>query len=641
MEDYSDLFKVQSVSEILNQVKTADVIDAETKANKYEDEMNAIEADIAKIDKDIDKELTGSGATGSRARLEKASRREALTDELIRVNKLYTTQANRANQIMTQNASALQTQMTQEQNRNSAIAWVMKSQFENEMNFQNKVREQEYANQVAREAMNDPYKAIPQMIDEYKKLGIPFTRSTQQIIQDFENSGKELSTYLSDLQKTIQGKPEYQKIQELQRGQLSDAQKMQMQQSFQVQSDVRNFNQQKELARLSKDLAREQFLFELENDPEKKAKVLELEQKFAQDKSLFDVLGVNVGTYEGNRGYDLAGKIGDPLPAGGNWKVISTDTAWEQVGSIFIGGKSKKPYGNTVVMEDENGNRIRYSHLDSIGVKPWDQLGFGDFVGTRGNTGNVLWKNGEKLTAEQLKAGRGAHLDIEIKDSTGRLLSQKEQVEWLKSKKAWGDLAQYSDSNIELLAELANMDSSARNTALKAQWIPLKAVTDYMALSKAGKIPPTQKQVQDSLNIMSQIQNIAQMDWNDATGMWRPQFEWGDRDTIRWKIDSLVANITLPNLGMLKWPMSDKDLWFIQNASTRLSYTQNDKAFEKEMVEMYNIWARKAWVPEIKRLRDIPTDRIMPWRQPQNSNTNIWVTNQIQYVSPTGKTYWF
>lgn len=203
----------------------------------------------------------------------------------------------------------------------------MKSQFENEMNFQNKVREQEYANQVAREAMNDPYKAIPQMIDEYKKLGIPFTRSTQQIIQDFENSGKELSTYLSDLQKTIQGKPEYQKIQELQRGQLSDAQKMQMQQSFQVQSDVRNFNQQKELARLSKDLAREQFLFELENDPEKKAKVLELEQKFAQDKSLFDVLGVNVGTYEGNRGYDLAGKIGDPLPAGGNWKVISTDTA--------------------------------------------------------------------------------------------------------------------------------------------------------------------------------------------------------------------------------------------------------------------------------------------------------------------------
>jgi hypothetical protein len=40
--------------------------------------------------------------------------------------------------------------------------------------------------------------------------------------------------------------------------------------------------------------------------------------------------------------------------------------------------------------------------------------------------------------------------------------------------------------------------------------------------------------------------------------------------------------------------MSDKDLAFIQNASSRLSYTQNDNAFEKEMVEMYNIGARKA-----------------------------------------------
>lgn len=45
--------------------------------------------------------------------------------------------------------------------------------------------------------------------------------------------------------------------------------------------------------------------------------------------------------------------------------------------------------------------------------------------------------------------------------------------------------SQYSDSDIELLAELAGMEGSARNTALKAQGIPLKAVTDYMALAKA------------------------------------------------------------------------------------------------------------------------------------------------------------
>lgn len=35
---------------------------------------------------------------------------------------------------------------------------------------------------------NDPTTAITTIIDEYKKLGVPFSRSTQQVIQDFETS---------------------------------------------------------------------------------------------------------------------------------------------------------------------------------------------------------------------------------------------------------------------------------------------------------------------------------------------------------------------------------------------------------------------------------------------------------------------
>jgi len=70
------------------------------------------------------------------------------------------------------------------------------------------------------------------MIDEYKKLGIPFTRSTQQVISDFQTSGKPLATYLSELQGQIQSKPEYQKIQSLQAGQMSDAQKLGASQAF-------------------------------------------------------------------------------------------------------------------------------------------------------------------------------------------------------------------------------------------------------------------------------------------------------------------------------------------------------------------------------------------------------------------------
>ncbi len=218
--------------------------------------------------------------------------------------------------------------------------------------------------------MNDPTTAITTMIDEYKKLGVPFSRSTQQVISDFQTSGKDLPTYLSELQGLIQSKPEYKRYQAIQQGQMSDAEKMKATQAFQTQSDIRNFAQQKELAKYNNDLNRQEFLFKIENDPEQKAKTAELEAKLNANKSLFDVLGKNVGTYEGNRGYDLAGSLGDPLPAGGNWTVKSIDTAGEQVGSIFIGGKGKKPYGNTVVMQDENGNEIRYSHLQNIGVKP-------------------------------------------------------------------------------------------------------------------------------------------------------------------------------------------------------------------------------------------------------------------------------
>lgn len=84
-------------------------------------------------------------------------------------------------------------------------------------------------------------------------------------------------------------------------------------------------------------------------------------------------------------------------------------------------------------MEDENGNKIRFSHLDSINVKKDDVLWYGTVLWTRGNTWHVLGKNGETLTPEQLAAGRGAHVDIEIMDKNGKLLSEAEQKAYLQS----------------------------------------------------------------------------------------------------------------------------------------------------------------------------------------------------------------
>jgi len=56
--------------------------------------------------------------------------------------------------------------------------------------------------------------------------------------------------------------------------------------------------------------------------------------------------------------------------------------------------------------------------------------------------------------------------------------------------------------------------------------------------------------------------------------------------------------------------MSDKDIAFLKAASSKFDLTQSDTSFEKNLIEFYNILARKAGNGEIKGLGDIPKERI-------------------------------
>ena len=85
-------------------------------------------------------------------------------------------------------------------------------------------------------------------------------------------------------------KPEYKKIQALQQGQLSDVEKFQLQSAQSERSDIRNFQQQIEIAKMNGDISRQNYLFQMQNDPEKQKALMEIQAKLAQDKSLFDVL---------------------------------------------------------------------------------------------------------------------------------------------------------------------------------------------------------------------------------------------------------------------------------------------------------------------------------------------------------------
>jgi len=291
-------------------------------------------------------------------------------------------------------------------------------------------------------------------------------------------------------------------------------------------------------------------------------------------------------------GYDQD-VIVDGVNRGSKTKYI-TPGAWPIPWAIAIWDPQSNGTGHVAVVLRDNGD-------GTVKVHDWNW----DGKGTQ-KTHNVL-------KSQITDTGGGYHIPDSLKNT------------------AW---ANYTDSDIELLAELANMDASVRNTALKAQWIPLQRVTDYMALAKAGKIPPTESQKQASLGIMSSIQGIAETDWNDATGKLDVSRLLG----LQWASDTwvLIENLrdasALNNLSLLKWPMSDKDIAFLKSISSKLDPVQSNKQFEKNIVEMYNIAARKAWVKEITKLSEIPKERILPGQSMTEMPTNSSLSQEEEDI---------
>jgi len=168
-------------------------------------------------------------------------------------------------------------------------------------------------------------------------------------------------------------------------------------------------------------------------------------------------------------------------------------------------------------------------------------------------------------------------------------------------------ITQYSDEQVSDLAyvtELLEKTPTEWRKALKEMWYTDKDIANY----KAWNVPLTDKQKVGSINVMDDITDLVKnYDWNDATWVhfWMPVIAWTDRaDTIQ-KIEQLVAKMTLPNLGSLKWPMSDKDLAFITKASSNLDVWLSDKQFEKNLIQAYNLAARRAWEKEVTTLDEI------------------------------------
>lgn len=102
-------------------------------------------------------------------------------------------------------------------------------------------------------------------------------------------------------------------------------------------------------------------------------------------------------------GTDFGTKAGTPVMAPkGNWTVVD---AYSGAGTGKLGDWTNQGYGNSVVIQNEKGEKMRLSHLQNTPLKTGQVITGGTMIGTTGNSGN----------------SSGEHLDIEYYDKNGAL----------------------------------------------------------------------------------------------------------------------------------------------------------------------------------------------------------------------------
>lgn len=104
-----------------------------------------------------------------------------------------------------------------------------------------------------------------------------------------------------------------------------------------------------------------------------------------------------------NTGVDIGVPKNTPvsLPKG-QWKVVK---AFNGARTGYVGDNENSGYGNSVLVQNlDTGEQIRFSHLNQLNI-PSEVMNGGQVIGLSGATGNVT----------------GPHLDIEYKDSKGKL----------------------------------------------------------------------------------------------------------------------------------------------------------------------------------------------------------------------------
>lgn len=149
------------------------------------------------------------------------------------------------------------------------------------------------------------------------------------------------------------------------------------------------------------------------------------------------------------------------------------------------------------------------------------------------------------------------------------------------------DWKTYTKDMIDTLIALSNKEAIGSPTQLRKDLEAAGLTQADLNKLKDGKFPPTQDQM-DRMQFMyyTAKELLNNEDWLKAY-TW-PIRIWSilpyENDWIN-SFNQLKADMTWDNLGKLKWPMSDKDLVFIENMSTSMKAGESSATSEKKMKE--------------------------------------------------------
>lgn len=105
--------------------------------------------------------------------------------------------------------------------------------------------------------------------------------------------------------------------------------------------------------------------------------------------------------YHSGNEIDVDGKIGDPIPAYRGGVVVE------------VSDSGRQGYGRKIVIQDDQGNRTIYGHLQGFNVKKGQRVNSGQIIGKMGNSGKTVAGKG----------GDGSHLHIERRDKNNKVIA--------------------------------------------------------------------------------------------------------------------------------------------------------------------------------------------------------------------------